>query len=189
MNVQCTTAELPSLLPILAGLNKAFHLTVTDAPAETTTITAQPAATQAPINPAPRPDAVVEPVPAQSAETGPADRRWYTTQQVANVFKHSNTQGVAGLMKRAGIEPMRVSGKGKWGKQPNYYDADRVDALKRLYDETLPMKDAAELMGDKSLTPIMHHTERRRITPTEVAGQVRYRLEDLEQLMKLRKRA
>ncbi|PJO21633.1 hypothetical protein [Burkholderia glumae] len=182
MNVQCTTAELPSLLPILAGLNKAFHLTVTDAPAETTMVAAQPVATPASAKAA-------EPASAPSVETQPGKGRWYTTQQVAGIFKHSTTKSVTGLMSRAGIEPIRVSGKGKWGKQPNHYDADRVDALKKLFDETLTMKDAADLMGDKSLTPIMHHTERRRITPTEVAGHVRYRLEDLEQLMKLRKRA
>lgn len=200
MNVQCTTAELPRILPILAKLNAAFHLTVTDAPTaptESVVVPAAPAAAPVKVEPAPAVEAVrAEPVvlaapvapvaPATGAVTA-GKARWYSTDEVSAIIGYSNTKRTVRLMHRAGIDAILMNQTGKRGETRNYFDADKVDALKRDLDATWSMQDAAELMGDKSTFPIQYHTERRRITPTIVAGQVRYKTEDLHELMRYRK--
>ena len=191
MNVQCTTAELPSLLPMLAGLKSAFHLTVTDAPAETASVapskTPEPTVTMAPA-PVVKQDVVAEPTAVQQpAPKVKGEPRLYSTDEVSAIFGHTYTSRTSDLMKRAGIDAIRTPRSGKLGNTRNYYDADKVDALKKLFNDTLAPKDAASLMGDKSTVPIHYHTDHRRITPTVVAGKVRYRLEDLQALMRQRK--
>ncbi|HDR9280151.1 TPA: hypothetical protein QDB45_001673 [Burkholderia vietnamiensis] len=203
MNVQCTTAELPRILPILAKLNAAFHLTVTDAPTAPTETVVVPAApvvapAQVKVEPAPAVEAVrAAPVPqAAAAPVAPAPTtgavtagkaRWYSADEVGAIVGYSNTKRTVRLMKRAGIDAIRANRTGKQGDTRNYYDAEKVDALKRDLDATWSVQDAADLMGDKSTVPIQYHTERRRITPTIVAGQLRYKTEDLHELMRYRK--
>lgn len=181
MNVQCTTAELPSLLPMLAGLNKAFHLTVTDAPVESVTVAAKPVAKAATSG------EVAQPASTAAVTSTAKEPRWYSSEEVRGLFKYKSIQSAIDLMKRAGIEAIRVRQNGHRGQIPYYYDADKVDALKRDFDDTWSVQDAADLMGDKSTVPIQYHTERRRITPTIVAGQTRYKTEDLHELMRYRK--
>ncbi|WP_396329389.1 hypothetical protein [Burkholderia anthina] len=195
MIVQCTTAELPTLLPMLAGLNHAFKLDVTDAPKERTETVAVPAAPV--VEPAPAVEATsAAPVPqAAAAPVAPAPTtvavtagkaRWYSADEVGAIIGYSTKRTVR-LMHRAGIDAILMNQTGKRGETRNYFDADKVDALKRDLDATWSIQDAAELMGDKSTFPIQYHTERRRITPTIVAGQVRYKTEDLHELMRYRK--
>lgn len=193
MNVQCTTAELPSLLPMLAGLKSAFHLSVTDAPVETASVapskTPEPTVTMAPA-PAPvvKQDVMAEPTAVQQpAPKVKGEPRWYSTDEVSALFGHACVTTTRDLMKRAGIDALLANLSGKRSDTRNYYDADKVDALKKLFNDTLNAKDAASLMGDKSPMPIYYHTEHRHITPTKVAGKMRYRLEDLQELMRLRK--
>ncbi|WP_186140342.1 hypothetical protein [Burkholderia gladioli] len=199
MIVQCTTAELPTLLPMLAGLNHAFKLDVTDAPkarTETVAVPAAPAAAPVKVEPAPAVDAVrAEPV-VQAAPVAPAPAtvavtagkaRWYSTDEVGAIVGSTNTKRTVRLMQRAGIDAILMNQSGKRGDTRNYFDAEKVDALKRDLDATWSVQDAAELMGDKSTVPIQYHTDRRRITPTIVAGQVRYKTEDLHELMRYRK--
>lgn len=184
MNVQCSTAELPALLPMLAGLKTAFHLTVSDVPQDKAVVLPAPASIVPPVVAA-EPVADVQPAPAKKA--APSGPRWYSTGEVGVIFGHKTANTTAQLMARAKITPIKMNPTGKNGGIGNYYDAEKVDALKRAYDDTLAPKDAASFMGDKSEVPIRYHTELRRITTTEVAGKVRYRLEDIEQLMKQRK--
>ncbi|WP_162600875.1 helix-turn-helix domain-containing protein [Paraburkholderia sp. C35] len=192
MNVTCTTAELPSLLPMLAGLKSAFHLTVSDAPVETESVapskTPEPTVTMAAPVPVVKQDVVGEPTAVQQpAPKVKGEPRWYSTDEVSALFGHTYTSRTIDLMKRAGIDALLANRYGKWGDTRNYYDADKVDALKKLFNDTLNAKDAASLMGDKSQKPIYYHTKHRHITPTKVAGKMRYRLDDLQQLMRLRK--
>ncbi|HDR9033373.1 TPA: hypothetical protein QDB07_000822 [Burkholderia vietnamiensis] len=198
MIVQCTTAELPTLLPMLAGLNHAFKLDVTDAPkarTESVAVPAAPVVAPAPVKvePAPAAEAVRAAPVAQAAPVAPeavavtaGKARWYSTDEVGAIVGYSKERTIR-LMKRAGIDVIRTNRTGKRGDTRNYYDADKVDALKRELDATWSVQDAADLMGDKSTVPIQYHTERRRITPTIVAGQIRYTTEDLHELMRYRK--
>lgn len=197
MNVQCTTAELPRILPILAKLNAAFHLTVTDAPTaptETVAVPAAPAAAPVKVEPAPAVEVVrAEPVvlaapaaPVTAAVTA-GKARWYSTEEVGAIVGYSNTKRTVRLMKRAGIDVIRTNRTGKQGDTRNYYDANKVDELKATLDDSWTEKEAAALMGDKSVTPIRHHAEHRRITQTIVAGHIRYRTKDLHELMRYRK--
>lgn len=187
MNVQCSTAELPALLPMLAGLKTSFHLTVTDGQQEKAVVFPAPASIVTPASTVVAADPAADVQPASAEKAAPVGRRWYSTAEVSAIFGHKAAQTTVQLMARAKILPVHMNPTAKRGGNGHYYDAEKVDALKRAYDNTLAPKDAASLMGDKSVVPIHHHTERRRITPTEVAGKVRYRLEDLEQLMKQRK--
>ncbi|WP_257765191.1 hypothetical protein [Burkholderia glumae] len=192
MIVQCTTAELPTLLPMLAGLNHAFKLDVTDAPkarTETVAVPAAPVVAPAPVQvePAPAAEAVrAAPVAPAAVAVTAGKARWYSTDEVGAIVGYSKERTIR-LMKRAGIDVIRTNRTGKRGDTRNYYDADKVDALKRELDATWSVQDAADLMGDKSTVPIQYHTERRRITPTIVAGQIRYTTEDLQELMRYRK--
>lgn len=187
MNVQCSTAELPALLPMLAGLKTAFHLTVSDAQQEKAVVLPAPASIVTPVTTVVAADPAADVQPAPAAKAAPVGPRWYSTAEVSAIFGHKAAHTTVQLMARAKITPIHMNPTGKHGGNGNYYEAEKVDALKRAYDDTLAPKDAASLMGDKSVVPIHYHTEHRRITPTEVAGEVRYRLADLAQLMKQRK--
>lgn len=190
MNVTCTTAELPNLLPMLAKIQQAFHLVVLPAddaapnPIPTTATTATVASKPAhPVLSVKR--NVKQAAPARAPSKPKA--RWYTTEEVRTLLNYSSAVGVAGFMKRAGIAPIKVSLSGHRGRTPFYYDAEQVDAIKRQYDNTYTAKEAAAMMGDKSVIPIKYHTEHRRITTTIVAGQVRYKKDDIVALMRYRK--
>lgn len=105
-----------------------------------------------------------------------------TAQEVADLFDYASPQGAAGLMKRAGIAPTKV------GKRSVFYDRAEVERLRAQFDETLSIQDAAELAGYQSDFGVYYHLQHRRITPTMVAGQTRFKLSDVEQFMKLRRR-
>ncbi|MCA8448909.1 hypothetical protein [Burkholderia vietnamiensis] len=169
MDVQCTTAELPRILPILAKLSAAFHLTVTDAPTETVAV----------------PAASVAPAVAPAAVTA-GKARWYSADEVVAIIGYSKDRTVR-LVKRAGIDAILMNQSGKRGDTRSYFDADKVDELKAMLDDTWTEREAADLMGDKSVNPIRHHTKQRRITPTIVAGKTRYKTKDIHELMRYRK--
>jgi hypothetical protein len=181
MQIECTSAELANLMPLLTKLS-AFNLSVVDNAGDAM-IARGPKATI----PAPQPivDAqphlAIEPNGSASAPRSTSGS-WMTAQEVADLFGYAGPQGAAALMKRAGIEPKKI------GTRSVFYDRAEVERLKARFDDTLSIQDAAELAGFKSDFGVYYHLQNRRITPTIVASQTRFKLSDLEQFMKLRRR-
>ncbi|WP_109479877.1 hypothetical protein [Paraburkholderia sp. C35] len=157
MILHCTTAELPTLLPALAGINLTLKIHVTDAPGGTSA-------------PAMTPHEAV---------------RMYDGKTVGAMFGYINVTTAGRLMKNARIPAVTIRTGARGGRRA-YYDADRVDALRRQIDETVTAIDAAIMMGDTNRGALDLHTRRRDITPVLVAGRRRYRKEDVVALMKLR---
>lgn len=187
MEIQCTNAELANLMPLLTKL-PAFNLSVVDTRHNVVDGADAKAAPQ-PVNLPSSVPSDAEPVcPAVVAAdvSAPALRSMLaqltTAQEVAALFGYAGPQGAAALMKRAGIEPKKI------GKRSVFYDRAEVERLKAQFDETLSVQDAADLAGYKSDVSVLYHLRHRRITPTMIAGQMRFKLSDLEQFMKLRRR-
>lgn len=187
MEIQCTNAELANLMPLLAKL-PAFNLSVVDTRrgvVDGAAAKAAPPTVKVPSSSV-LPDAalvqsavVVPNVSVPATHSAPA--AWMTAMEVANLFGYDSSQGGIALMKRAGIAP-------KVGTRSVFYDRAAVERLKAQFDETLSIQDAAELAGYQSECGLYYHLQRRRITPTIVAGRTRFKLSDVEQFMKLRGR-
>ncbi|VBG63388.1 hypothetical protein [Burkholderia pseudomallei] len=174
--IQCTSAELPNLMPLLATLTD-FTLNVI--PAAVTTA-AQLA--QAVVQPAASNLTTQAAAPVASMATNRAaseQSATMSTTEVMGLFDYASPQAVHDLMKRAQI-PVVLRGR------TNHYDRAAVMALKQQLDETLSLSDASELVGYKNPSGLLLHIGQRRITPTMVAGHMRFRLHDLEQFEKLR---
>ncbi|MCA8162076.1 hypothetical protein [Burkholderia cepacia] len=183
--IQCTSAELPNLMPLLATLTD-FTLNVIPA-AITTAAQAAQAVVQPALALAPQAPQVHTPIDAPAAPapvaavTRPAVERTSTmsSAEVMDLYGYASTGAVHDLMKRAAI-PVVQRGR------THHYDRSAVLALKKQLDETLNLSDAAELVGYKTPAGLLMHIGQRRITPTMVAGHMRFRLQDLEQFEKLR---
>lgn len=187
MEIQCTNAELANLMPLLTKL-PAFNLSVVD--------TGHNAVDGADAKAAPQPVNLPSSVPSDAAlvqsavvvpnvsvpATHSAPAAWMTAVEVANLFGYDSPHGAIALMKRAGIAPTKV------GTRSVFYDRAAVERLKAQFDETLSIQDASELAGYQSDFGLYYHLQRRRITPTIVAGRTRFKLSDVEQFMKLRGR-
>lgn len=175
--IQCTSAELPNLMPLLATLTD-FTLNVIPA-----AITTAAQAAQAVVQPAvPAPVAqVVAPTPVAPVASMASVEQASTmsTAEVMELFDYATPQAVADLMQRAEI-PVVQRGR------TNHYDRAKVLALKKLYSETFSLSEASELVGYKNPSGLLLHIGQRRITPTMVAGHMRFRVKDLEQFEKLR---
>ncbi|HDR9217430.1 TPA: hypothetical protein QDB35_000099 [Burkholderia vietnamiensis] len=172
--IQCTSAELPNLMPLLATLTD-FTLNVI--PAAITTAAQAAQAVVQPAAPAIAPQMASDPV----AATRPAAERTSTmsTAEVMDLFGYATSPSVHDLMKRAGIPAVQLG-------RTNHYDRGAVLVLKQQLDETLSLSDASELVGYKNPSGLLLHIGQRRITPTMVAGHMRFRLHDLEQFETLR---
>ncbi|HIH2744624.1 TPA: hypothetical protein ACYLN4_000282 [Burkholderia lata] len=183
--IQCTSAELPNLMPLLATLTD-FTLNVIPA-----AITTAAQAAQAVVQPAhalaPQAPQVHTPVDAPAAPAPVAavsrpaveDVSTMGTAEVMELFGYATPQAVADLMQRAEIPAIQRG-------RNNYYDRAKVLALKKLYSETFSLSEASELVGYKNPSGLLLHIGQRRITPTMVAGHMRFRVKDLEQFEKLR---
>ncbi|AOR66243.1 hypothetical protein BBJ41_01005 [Burkholderia stabilis] len=173
--IQCTSAELPNLMPLLATLTD-FTLNVIPA-----AITTAAQAAQAVVQPAvPAPVVQVAAPVAPVASVAPAeDVSTMGTAEVMELFDYATPQAVADLMQRAEIPAIQRG-------RNNYYDRAKVLALKKLYSETFSLSEASELVGYKNPSGLLLHIGQRRITPTMVAGHMRFRVKDLEQFEKLR---
>jgi len=173
--IQCTSAELPNLMPLLATLTD-FTLNVIPA-----AITTAAQAAQAVVQPAvPAPVVQVAAPVAPVASVAPAeDVSTMGTAEVMELFGYATPQAVADLMQRAEIPAIQRG-------RNNYYDRAKVLALKKLYSETFSLSEASELVGYKNPSGLLLHIGQRRITPTMVAGHMRFRVKDLEQFEKLR---
>ncbi|MBW5285870.1 hypothetical protein [Burkholderia gladioli] len=187
MEIQCTNAELANLMPLLAKL-PAFNLSVVDTRhgvADGAAAKAAPPTVKVPSS-GPSDAALVQSavvVPNVSVPaTHSAPAAWMTAVEVANLFGYDSPHGAIALMKRAGIAPTKV------GTRSVFYDRAAVERLKAQFDETLSIQDASELAGYQSDFGLYYHLQRRRITPTIVAGRTRFKLSDVEQFMKLRGR-
>ncbi|WP_186197651.1 hypothetical protein [Burkholderia gladioli] len=173
--IQCTSAELPNLMPLLATLTD-FTLNVI--PAAITTAAQAAQAVVQPVVPVPVVQ-VAAPV-APVASVAPAeDVSTMGTAEVMELFGYATPQAVADLMQRAEIPAIQRG-------RNNYYDRAKVLALKKLYSETFSLSEASELVGYKNPSGLLLHIGQRRITPTMVAGHMRFRVKDLEQFEKLR---
>ncbi|MBR8042105.1 hypothetical protein KDW85_27260 [Burkholderia cenocepacia] len=167
--IQCTSAELPNLMPLLATLTD-FTLNVIPA-----AITTAAQAAQAVVQPA-----VPAPVAQVAAHVAPAEQSsTMSTTEVMDLFDYATPQSVHDLMERAEI-PVVQRGR------TNHYDRAKVQALKKLYSETFSLSEASDLVGYKNPSGLLLHIGQRRITPTMVAGHMRFRVKDLEQFEKLR---
>lgn len=178
--IQCTSAELPNLMPLLATLTD-FTLNVIPA-AITTAAQAAQAVVQPPPAFAPQHPQVHTPIdaPAAPAPVAAVERTsTMSSAEVMDLYGYASTGAVHDLMKRAEI-PVVQRGR------THHYDRSAVLALKKQLDETLNLSDAAELVGYKTPAGLLMHIGQRRITPTMVAGHMRFRLQDLEQFEKLR---
>lgn len=181
MQIECTSAELANLVPLLTKLS-AFNLSVVDNAGDAM-IARETKATI----PAPQPIVDAQPhlaIGPNGSASAPRSTSgsWMTAQEEADLFGYAGPQGAAALMKRAGIEPKKI------GRRSVFYDRPDVERLKAQFDETLSVQDAADLAGYKSEVSVHYHLRHRRITPTMIAGQMRFKLSDLEQFMKLRRR-
>ncbi|PRG26992.1 hypothetical protein [Burkholderia multivorans] len=173
--IQCTSAELPNLMPLLATLTD-FTLNVIPA-----AITTAAQAAQAVVQPAvPVPVVqVAAPVAPVASAASAEDVSTMGTAEVMELFGYATPQAVADLMQRAEIPAIQRG-------RNNYYDRAKVLALKKLYSETFSLSEASELVGYKNPSGLLLHIGQRRITPTMVAGHMRFRVKDLEQFEKLR---
>ncbi|MBB2981606.1 MULTISPECIES: hypothetical protein [Burkholderiaceae] len=173
--IQCTSAELPNLMPLLAKLTD-FTLNVI--PAEITTAAqAAKAVVQHPV-PAPVVQVAAPVAPVASVATA-EDVSTMGTAEVMELFGYVTPQAVADLMQRAEIPAIQRA-------RNNCYDRAKVLALKRLYGETFSLSEASELVGYKNPSGLLLHIGQHRITPTMVAGHMRFQMKDLEQFEKLR---
>lgn len=187
MEIQCTNAELANLMPLLTKLT-AFNLSVVDTRhnvVDGADAKAAPQTVNVPLS-VPSDAGPVRPTVVAANVSAPAMRSTsaplMTVQEVAALFGYASSQGAAALMKRAGIAPEKI------GTRSVFYDRAEVERLKARFDDTLSIQDAAELAGFKSDFGVYYHLQNRRITPTIVAGQTRFKLSDLEQFMRLRRR-
>ncbi|MGK8200611.1 hypothetical protein [Burkholderia cepacia] len=174
--IQCTSAELPNLMPLLATLTD-FTLNVIPAAVTTAAQLAQAVVHPAATIPATQAAAPV----AQMATNRTASEQSATmsTAEVMDLFGYASSPAVADLMKRAEIPAVQRG-------RTNHYDRAAVMELKKQFDETLNLSDASELVGHKNPSGLLLHIGQRRITPTMVAGHMRFRLQDLEQFELLR---
>lgn len=185
MQIECTSAELANLVPLLTKLS-AFNLSVVDKSGDVmgardakTGLSASTSLAQ-PVVDAQSQLAIASnvSVPVTRSTSTP----WMTAQEVADLFGYASPQGAVALMRRAGVQPTKL------GKRSVFYDRAEVERLNAQFDETLSIQDAADLAGFKSDFGVYYHLQHRRITPTMVAGHTRFKLSDVEQFMKLRRR-
>lgn len=185
MQIECTSAELANLVPLLTKLS-AFNLSVVDKSGDVmegrdakAALSVNTSLTQ-PVIDAQSQLAIASNVSATITRS--TSTPWTTAQEVADLFGYASPQGAIALMKRAGIQLTTI------GNRSVFYDRAEVERLKAQFDETLSIQDAADLAGFKSDFGVYYHLQHRRITPTMVAGQTRFKLSDVEQFMKLRRR-
>ncbi|HDR8994465.1 TPA: helix-turn-helix domain-containing protein [Burkholderia vietnamiensis] len=182
MNVQCTTAELPKLLPMLAGLKSRFVLHITDAPVPSIVVEPVDLKTPAPapaLAPTPAPD-VRDAAPTPDVKEA-APTRWYDQDEAGKLFERSSG-AVRHLLARAQVPRVKFKEPGRPGRTRHYYDADKADALKALIDKSCTANEAAEMLG-LTLGTIYQDVKKGRFTPIWIAGRMRFKDEDIQALM------